>query len=147
MVGRARAGETGETAAARRRRSRVVAMTSPSSRPMATIFTKILNGEIPGRFVWRDEHCFAILTINPITPVSAHTRRYRLWTVESGNLRSKMRLMAVRVPQLFVDTVCSFLMSESHETRNIAGKSFPRILHRDFLADPTCEDFSEHWCF
>ena len=35
---------------------------------MATVFTKILNGEIPGRFVWRDEHCFAILTINPITP-------------------------------------------------------------------------------
>ena len=35
---------------------------------MASIFTRILNGEIPGRFVWKDEKCFAILTINPIRP-------------------------------------------------------------------------------
>ena len=35
---------------------------------MATVFTKILNREIPGRFVWKDEQCFAILTINPIQP-------------------------------------------------------------------------------
>lgn len=33
-----------------------------------TVFTKIRNGEIPGRFAWRDERCFAILTINPIQP-------------------------------------------------------------------------------
>lgn len=35
---------------------------------MATVFTRILNGEIPGRFVWKDDDCFAILTINPIRP-------------------------------------------------------------------------------
>lgn len=35
---------------------------------MASIFTRILAGEIPGRFVWKDEHAFAILTINPIRP-------------------------------------------------------------------------------
>ena len=35
---------------------------------MPTLFTKILTGEIPGRFVWKDEQCFAILTINPIQP-------------------------------------------------------------------------------
>jgi histidine triad (HIT) family protein len=35
---------------------------------MATLFTKILAGEIPGRFVWKDEQCFSILTINPIQP-------------------------------------------------------------------------------
>lgn len=33
---------------------------------MASIFTKIRNGELPGHFVWRDEHCFAIMTIQPI---------------------------------------------------------------------------------
>jgi len=33
---------------------------------MATLFTKIIQGEIPGRFVWRDEHCVAFLTIQPI---------------------------------------------------------------------------------
>ena len=35
---------------------------------MASVFTRILDGAIPGRFVWKDEHCFAILTINPIRP-------------------------------------------------------------------------------
>ena len=35
---------------------------------MATLFTRILKGELPGRFVWRDEHCGAFLTIAPIRP-------------------------------------------------------------------------------
>lgn len=34
---------------------------------MATLFTKIINGEIPGRFVWSDETCVAFLTIAPLT--------------------------------------------------------------------------------
>ena len=38
---------------------------------MATLFTMILDGEIPGRFVWRDERCAAFLTIAPIT--TGHT--------------------------------------------------------------------------
>jgi histidine triad (HIT) family protein len=33
---------------------------------MATIFTRIIDGELPGRFVWRDETCVAFLSINPI---------------------------------------------------------------------------------
>lgn len=33
---------------------------------MATIFTRIIDGELPGRFVWRDEHCVAFLSINPL---------------------------------------------------------------------------------
>ncbi len=33
---------------------------------MATLFTKIIEGDIPGRFVWRDEQAVAFLTIAPI---------------------------------------------------------------------------------
>lgn len=33
---------------------------------MATVFTKIITGEIPGRFVWRDEVCVGFLSINPL---------------------------------------------------------------------------------
>jgi diadenosine tetraphosphate (Ap4A) HIT family hydrolase len=39
---------------------------------MATVFTKIINGEIPGRFVYEDDDVVAFLTIAPITP--GHTR-------------------------------------------------------------------------
>jgi len=33
---------------------------------MATLFTRIIDGEIPGRFVWSDEVCVAFATIAPI---------------------------------------------------------------------------------
>ena len=35
---------------------------------MASIFTKIINGELPGRFVWRDDRAVAFLTIQPLKP-------------------------------------------------------------------------------
>jgi diadenosine tetraphosphate (Ap4A) HIT family hydrolase len=35
---------------------------------MPSVFTRIINGELPGRFVWRDERCVAFLSIGPINP-------------------------------------------------------------------------------
>lgn len=35
---------------------------------MATLFTRIIDGELPGRFVWRDDRAVAFLTISPIQP-------------------------------------------------------------------------------
>jgi histidine triad (HIT) family protein len=35
---------------------------------MSTLFTKIIDGDLPGRFVWEDDVCVAFLTINPLTP-------------------------------------------------------------------------------
>lgn len=35
---------------------------------MATVFTKIIEGEIPGQLVWRDDVCAAFLDIEPLTP-------------------------------------------------------------------------------
>ncbi len=34
---------------------------------MATVFTKIINGELPGRFVYEDDEIVAFLTIEPMT--------------------------------------------------------------------------------
>jgi diadenosine tetraphosphate (Ap4A) HIT family hydrolase len=33
---------------------------------MATVFTRIINGDIPGTFVWRDDSCVAFMSINPM---------------------------------------------------------------------------------
>ena len=33
---------------------------------MTTIFTRIIAGEIPGTFVWRDDRCVAFLSVNPM---------------------------------------------------------------------------------
>ncbi len=35
---------------------------------MATLFTKIIKGELPGRFVWSDDRAVAFLSINPLGP-------------------------------------------------------------------------------
>jgi len=35
---------------------------------MPTLFTRIIDGELPGRFVHRDDRAVAFLTISPITP-------------------------------------------------------------------------------
>lgn len=35
---------------------------------MSTVFSKIIAGELPGRFVWQDPDVVAFLTIAPVTP-------------------------------------------------------------------------------
>ncbi len=35
---------------------------------MPTLFTRIIEGELPGRFVWRDARAVAFLSIAPIRP-------------------------------------------------------------------------------
>ena len=35
---------------------------------MASIFSRIIAGELPGRFVYRDEQCVAFLSIAPLRP-------------------------------------------------------------------------------
>ncbi len=35
---------------------------------MATLFSRIIEGELPGRFVWADARCVAFLTIAPLRP-------------------------------------------------------------------------------
>ena len=35
---------------------------------MPTIFSRIIGGELPGRFVWRDETVVAFLSIEPMRP-------------------------------------------------------------------------------
>src|SRR5215210_6277341 len=33
---------------------------------MTTLFTRIIEGELPARFVWKDDRCVAFLSINPL---------------------------------------------------------------------------------
>lgn len=35
---------------------------------MATVFSRIIAGDLPGTFVWEDETCVAFLSINPMAP-------------------------------------------------------------------------------
>ena len=35
---------------------------------MSTVFTKIIDGDFPGTFVWRDDRCVGFMSINPLAP-------------------------------------------------------------------------------
>jgi len=35
--------------------------------PMPSVFSLIINGDLPGHFVWSDDVCVGFLSINPIT--------------------------------------------------------------------------------
>lgn len=35
---------------------------------MASLFTRIIDGELPGRFIWKDDRAVAFLTIAPLAP-------------------------------------------------------------------------------
>jgi histidine triad (HIT) family protein len=60
---------------------------------VATIFTKIIDGEIPATFVWRDDECVAFMSINPLRP--GHTlvvprQEVDLWTDCPPDLRNHL---------------------------------------------------------
>ncbi len=67
---------------------------------MPSLFTKIIEGEIPGTFVWRDELCVAFMTIAPLRP--GHTLVVPIeeidhWIDIPGNLRDHLFAVSGRV--------------------------------------------------
>ncbi|MDK8306559.1 HIT family protein [Corynebacterium imitans] len=72
---------------------------------MSTVFTKIINGEIPGRFVYKDEDVAAFLTIEPIA--YGHTlvvpvKEVDKWTDIEPELWAKMNAVAQRIGSAIV---------------------------------------------
>ena len=64
---------------------------------MPTLFTRIIDGEVPGRFVWQDDDVVAFLTIAPITP--GHTlvvprREIEHWLHADADTLSKVMAVA-----------------------------------------------------
>ena len=73
---------------------------------MSTVFTKIIQGEIPGRFVYKDEEVAAFLTIEPIA--YGHTRVVPVkeidkWTDIEPALWAKMNDVAQRVGNAIIE--------------------------------------------
>lgn len=69
-------------------------------RAMASVFSKIIAGELPGRFVHTDERCAAFLTIQPLRP--GHTlvvprEEVDHWTDLDPDLAAHLFTVAQRV--------------------------------------------------
>jgi diadenosine tetraphosphate (Ap4A) HIT family hydrolase len=69
---------------------------------MPTVFSMIIAGELPGRFVWQDEHSVAFLSIAPIA--SGHTlvvprQEIDQWTDAEPGLLAHCTDVAQRIGQ------------------------------------------------
>lgn len=67
---------------------------------MATLFTRIINGDIPGKFIYRDDQAVAFMTIAPIQP--GHTlvvpvEEVDHWIDASPELRAHLMEVAARI--------------------------------------------------
>jgi len=76
---------------------------------MASIFTMIIKGDIPGHFVYRDEDCVAFLSIEPLT--EGHTlivpiQEVDHWIDLEPELAAHLMLVAQRIGQA-IDVVYS----------------------------------------
>ncbi len=67
---------------------------------MPTLFTRIINGEIPGKFIWRDDRAVAFMTIAPIQPGHAlivPVEEVDHWIDASPELRAYLLEVAARI--------------------------------------------------
>lgn len=67
---------------------------------MASIFTQIINGDMPGHFVWRDDKAVAIMTIAPIKPghcLVIPVEEVNHWDDVPEELAAHLMLVAQRV--------------------------------------------------
>jgi len=69
---------------------------------VSTLFSKIINGEIPGRFLWQDEDCVSFLTIGPLTDGHALVvprLEVDKWTDAAPELVTKLMAVAQTIGQ------------------------------------------------
>ena len=92
---------------------------------MASVFTRIINGELPARFVWKDPECVAFLSIAPLRP--GHTLvvpRFEVdhWLDAGPELLSRLTATA--------QTIGKAQMAAFHPTRIgllVAGLEVPHL--------------------
>ena len=67
---------------------------------MPSVFSRIIEGEIPGRFVWTDEQCVAFLTIAPLRlghALVVPRQEIAEWTDAADDLLTHLVLVAKQI--------------------------------------------------
>ena len=96
---------------------------------MSTVFSKIIAGELPGRFIWKDPEVVAFLTIAPVAP--GHTlivprAEVDRWTDLEPALLTRLNEVALAVGKAFGASRAGYL---------IAGFEVPHTHIHIFPAD------------
>ncbi|MHA7274936.1 HIT family protein [Arthrobacter sp. Hz1] len=105
---------------------------------MSTVFTKIIDGDIPGRFIWKDDDVVAFLTIAPLT--DGHTlvlprREVAHWVEAEPELLSKVMAVAQTIAKAqtvaFAPKRVGVLM-EGYEVPHLHVHVWPTQSAKDF---------------
>jgi len=104
---------------------------------MSSVFTRIINGELPGRFVHTDDTCVAFLTVEPLSP--GHTLvvprdEVDHWLDLNSDIMSHLMTVAQRVGRA-INTV----YQPQRVGMMIAGLEVPHV-HIHVTALNTMED-------
>ena len=126
---------------------------------MSTVFTKIIDGEIPGRFVYKDEDVAAFLTIEPIA--YGHTlvvpvKEVDKWTDLEPELWAKMNAVAQRIGAAIVSEfeceragyfIAGFEVPHAHihvfPANDMSGYDLSRAMSYDDTDDAKMDEAAE----
>ncbi|WP_434613247.1 HIT family protein [Arthrobacter sp. A5] len=105
---------------------------------MATLFSRIIAGEIPGRFVWKDDDLVAFLTIGPLT--DGHTlvvprEEIDRWTDAPAPLLARLTAVAQTIGQAQVQAFGADragLVIAGFEVEHLHVHIFPAYSMADF---------------
>ncbi len=110
-----------------------------------SVFTKIINGELPGRFVWQDQQAVAFLSIAPITAghvLVVPREEIDRWTDAAPNLLSHCMGVAAHIGEALRqawDAPRAGLVIAGFEVAHLHLHVFPAWALEDFnmaRADP-----------
>lgn len=92
---------------------------------MASVFSKVISGEFPGRFVWQDEQCVGFLSIGPLA--YGHTlvvprEETDKWTDAEPELVAHLTHVAHRIGKAQVEA-----FSSARAGLAIAGYEVPHL--------------------
>lgn len=105
---------------------------------MATLFSKIIDGEIPAHFVWQDERCVAFLVIDPLTDghvIVVPREEIDQWTdAESGLMDHLVDVAGVigRAQKVAFDSERAGLMVAGFEVPHLHVHVWPTNSMADF---------------
>jgi diadenosine tetraphosphate (Ap4A) HIT family hydrolase len=105
---------------------------------MSTVFTKIINGEIPGRFVWREADVVAFLTAGPLADghtLVVPTEEVDRWTDAPPELLARVMEVARKIGAVQVevfDAARAGLIVAGYEVNHLHVHVWPSTSMADF---------------
>nr|VDG64050.1 diadenosine tetraphosphate (Ap4A) hydrolase [Streptococcus thermophilus] len=123
---------------------------------MSTVFTKIINGELPGRFIYRDDQVAAFLTIEPVA--YGHTlivpvKEVDKWTDLDHDTWTHANEIAQEVGQAVIEAfgseragylIAGFEVPHAHihvfPANDMSGYSLQNIMKMDETDDAQMDD-------